>query len=310
MAGKKRKNDGVEKFYAVKCGMIPGIYMTWAECQAQTSGYSGAIYKSFESREAAEDFIAGRKAVARDGEPVQEKYYAVAVGRDPGIYTEWEDASRAITGWKGPKYRRFETRAEAANYIRLYGNPATQASLEPEASEPARKKTRRSSVSQAAVARPRESAVQNIYTDGSSLANGRAGASAGVGVYFGIEDPRNVSERLEGEPQTNQRAELTAILRALQAVSVDQDVRIISDSKYSISCVTQWYTNWERNGWKTQGKDVKNRDLIEAIRAKIQDRDDSGTQTMFQWVKGHGEDMGNAAADRLAVLGARMRSTS
>lgn len=43
MAGKKRKNDGVEKFYAVKCGMIPGIYMTWAECQAQTSGYSGAI---------------------------------------------------------------------------------------------------------------------------------------------------------------------------------------------------------------------------------------------------------------------------
>lgn len=270
----------------------------------------GLLDKSFESREAAEDFIAGRKAVARDGEPVQEKYYAVAVGRDPGIYTEWEEASRAITGWKGPKYRRFDTRAEAANYIRLYGNPAAQASLEPEASEPARKKTRRSSVSQPTVARPRESAVQNIYTDGSSLANGRTGASAGVGVYFGMEDPRNVSERLEGEPQTNQRAELTAILRALQAVSVDQDVRIISDSKYSISCVTQWYTNWERNGWKTQGKDVKNRDLIEAIRAKIQDRDDSGTQTMFQWVKGHADDIGNIAADRLAVMGARMMSTS
>lgn len=48
-----------------------------------------------------------------------------------------------------------------------------------------------------------------VYTDGSSRGNGQQGCQAGLGVFFGVNDPRNVSERLAGEPQTNQRAELT-----------------------------------------------------------------------------------------------------
>lgn len=48
-----------------------------------------------------------------------------------------------------------------------------------------------------------------VYTDGACEGNGQIGSEAGVGVYFGDNDPRNVSEPLEGEKQTNQRAELT-----------------------------------------------------------------------------------------------------
>lgn len=48
-----------QKFYAVRQGRVPGIYKTWAECQEQTTGFSGAVFKSFESLAEAEDFMNG-----------------------------------------------------------------------------------------------------------------------------------------------------------------------------------------------------------------------------------------------------------
>lgn len=116
---------------------------------------------------------------------------------------------------------------------------------------------------------------------------------------------RNVSEALKGTKQTNQRAELTAILRALDIAPIHRDVTIYTDSKYSIDCVTNWYKNWERNGWvNAKGKPVENKDLVMDIREKIEERDLLKKGTYFVWVKGHASDAGNIAADRLAVEGA------
>ncbi|KAH6656733.1 ribonuclease H-like domain-containing protein [Truncatella angustata] len=126
-------------------------------------------------------------------------------------------------------------------------------------------------------------------------------------MAFRLSRYRNICERLEGELQTNQRAELTAILRAMQKVSVDQDIEIVTDSRYSLSCVTEWYKTWEKNDWQTSGKEeVKNKDLVQAIRAKIEDRDASGTKTLFRWVRGHNVTPGNVEADKLAVGGAAL----
>lgn len=116
---------------------------------------------------------------------------------------------------------------------------------------------------------------------------------------------RNISEPLQGEVQTNQRAELTAILRALEASDPARTVRIYTDSRYSISCVTDWYRAWQKDGWRTRDGPVKNRDLVEAVRRRIDARDARGARTLFQWVKGHAGDAGNVAADSLAVRGAR-----
>ncbi|KAI1447506.1 ribonuclease H-like domain-containing protein [Annulohypoxylon stygium] len=128
-----------------------------------------------------------------------------------------------------------------------------------------------------------------------------------IGLKYDLltKNCRNISERLKGDVQTNQRAELTAILRALESVPVKEKMRIFSDSKYSISCVTEWYVNWQKNGWKTKDGLVKNKDLVEAVRAKIDERTEAGTKTYFQWVKGHATEAGNVAADELAVKGAR-----
>lgn len=121
---------------------------------------------------------------------------------------------------------------------------------------------------------------------------------------------RNISERLPGEVQTNQRAELTAILRALQTVPSMQGVLIWSDSVYAIKCVTEWYVKWETNGWKTHKGPVQNRDLVEMVLKEIRKRRGLGTKTIIKWVKGHEGNRGNVAADGLAVKGANDAKSS
>ena len=86
----------------------------------------------------------------------------------------------------------------------------------------------------------------------------------------------------------------------------DRDIVIFTDSKYSISCVTEWFKSWRRNGWLTATKKpVENKDLIEAILNKIDERFRLKAKTEFEWIKGHADDPGNVAADQLAVNGAR-----
>lgn len=117
---------------------------------------------------------------------------------------------------------------------------------------------------------------------------------------------RNVSEPLEGEVQTNQRAELTAIYRALEIAPLPRDVSIYTDSNYSINCLTVWYKSWEKNNWQTSAKkQVMNKDLVQNILVKIRERQKAGSITKFNWIKGHSADPGNVAADGLAVSGAQ-----
>jgi ribonuclease HI len=117
---------------------------------------------------------------------------------------------------------------------------------------------------------------------------------------------RNVSEALRGNRQTNQRAELTAVARALDHIPIDREAMIWTDSSYSIKCLTEWSDNWIRRNWKTSGgKDVENRDLIEPILARMAERKLCKAETHLKWLKGHANHPGNVAADRLAVNGSR-----
>jgi ribonuclease HI len=124
---------------------------------------------------------------------------------------------------------------------------------------------------------------------------------------FKLTIRRNVSEALSIEgKQTNQRAELYAIKRALDIVPINRDALIYSDSNYAIKCVTEWFINWRKNGWKTSsGKVVDNKDIIEPILDRINERKLARANTNFTWLKGHANDPGNVAADSLAVNGAR-----
>lgn len=162
--------------------------------------------------------------------------------------------------------------------------------------------------------------THKIYTDGASSNNQvRSRASAGVGVYFGDNDSRNISKPVYGE-QTNQRAELQAIEAALDVVQDElksgKDVKpysIATDSKYSIDSLTKWGQNWRSNGWKTSnGGNVANRDVIEKCLDSIDNINKEYASKglgkfEFEHVKGHSGIDGNEKADRLAVQGSQMR---
>lgn len=317
---KKRKLDEPTKYYAVRAGFKPGVYMSWAECVENTTGFKGASFKSFLSKQDALDFVAGKPVNGPSGRTKtnqqEEKFYGVAVGRVPGVYTEWSEAQKQIVDVKGPKFKKFATREEAEEFVKTAGKSTGKPAVakteakkdvkkevkagQSESSQPAAKKVKTSTEPTS------KSKTVKVYTDGSSLNNGKLGALAGVGVYFGASDSRNVSEPLKGPLQTNQRAELTAILRALEIVPKSQSILIVSDSNYSINCCTAWYINWKRNGWKTStGGPVVNQDLVEAIRIIIDERNAIGVRTDFEWIKGHSNDPSNEAVDILAKNGAR-----
>ena len=79
--------------------------------------------KSFLTKQEADDFVAGKSK----SKPGQEKFYAVAVGHKPGVYTEWPEAQMQINGAEKPKYKKFETRKEAEEFVKSGGKMPTKA---------------------------------------------------------------------------------------------------------------------------------------------------------------------------------------
>jgi ribonuclease HI len=125
-----------------------------------------------------------------------------------------------------------------------------------------------------------------IATDGSCLGNPGPGGWAWV-----------VSEscwEAGGSPATtNQRMELQAIGQAVRAFPTAQPLLIQSDSRYAISCLTEWLPGWVRNSWRNSAKKpVANRDLIEYIAFLLRERD-----VTFEHVRGHRGHVLNELAD-------------
>lgn len=114
-----------------------------------------------------------------------------------------------------------------------------------------------------------------VFTDGACSNNGRPGAKAGYAVWFPDYPSMSESARIpEGESQTNQRAELAGIARAVVILDEkgfhDVDVIVYTDSDYSISCLTKWLPGWVSRGWKTSGGgNVLHRDLIEDTHRRL-----------------------------------------
>ncbi|KAJ4134642.1 hypothetical protein NW768_004238 [Fusarium equiseti] len=250
------------------------------------------------------------------------QYHVVTRGRKKGIF-KWSETQASVVDFPGAKYESFDTLEQAGAFYykhlekesaKLESGSAQQemqqqqqqytgAAIEPVAAPTKSEPT--VSPQHTRSATKSNDSLMRIYTDGSSQGNGKPGARAGLGVFFGPDDERNLAERLPGVPQTNQRAELLAMLRAMELVPETQGIKILTDSKYSIACATEWVANWEKNNWKNSAKkDVMNQDIIRPLVAKKREREAAGAATEFEWVKGHATDPGNIAADRLANMGA------
>ncbi|WP_417664910.1 ribonuclease HI [Pseudidiomarina sp.] len=136
----------------------------------------------------------------------------------------------------------------------------------------------------------------HIYTDGSCLGNPGPG---GYGVV--IEYGKHHKELAQGyQLTTNNRMEMLAAIKGLEALTRGCDVVVTTDSQYLRQGIQSWIHNWKKNGWRTANrKPVKNADLWQAL--------DDATKRhtiRWDWVRGHDGHPQNERCDELARIAA------
>lgn len=137
-----------------------------------------------------------------------------------------------------------------------------------------------------------------IYTDGACDPNPGPGGWA-VLLRYG----RHERTLTGAEAQTtNNRMELTAALKALQALKQSCQVDLFTDSEYLKRGVTEWLPGWRRRQWKRRGGVLANVDLWQALDAAI-----AGHQIEWHWVRGHAGDVNNQRVDTLAKQAAHQQ---
>ena len=133
-----------------------------------------------------------------------------------------------------------------------------------------------------------------IYTDGACSGNPGPGGWGAILEYMGHEKELSGGEK----NTTNNRMELTAVIKALQALKEPCTVELYSDSKYVLDALQKgWAVSWRKKGWiKSDKKPALNPDLWETLLNLVEMHD-----VRYHWVKGHASNPKNNRCDELAV---------
>lgn len=133
-----------------------------------------------------------------------------------------------------------------------------------------------------------------LYTDGACSGNPGPGGWGAILEFQGVEKELSGGEN----PTTNNRMELTAVIRGLQALKEPCVVELYSDSKYVVDALEKgWAWSWRKKGWvKSDKKPALNPDLWETLLQLSQTH-----QLHCHWVKGHAENPKNNRCDAMAV---------
>ena len=236
-------------------------------------------------------FLAAQPAVQpkNNGKTVSKKnYYAVYRGRKPGIYTRWfgeEGAYCQVNGYPKAVFKGFATRKEAEEFLKA--KASAEAASKPEQQQAFLNND------------PDPESIPGnkvvIHTDGGALNNPGPGGYGAV-----IEDGGHRRELSGGyRHTTNNRMEIMACIRALEALEKPSDVVLYSDSKYVVDAVAKgWAQRWRKNGWmRSPGKKAINADLWERLLELL-----SRHRVEFRWIRGHSGNPGNERCDALVRM--------
>lgn len=194
-------------------------------------------------------------------------YYSVPSGIKCGIYNTWEECKENIEGFNNPIYKKFDDEKKAKEFYDEFYN------------------------------------ILYVYTDGACHNNGKENAVAGIGIYFSKDNENNVSMKLEGDDLTNNIAELTAIIKAIQIIKkIDIEKKVIvTDSEYAIKCATTYGSKLEKNNWQTkEGKTPPNIELVKKLYELTKKYNISYKHIQAHTDRTDRHSIGNYNADKLA----------
>lgn len=250
-------------------------------------------------------------------------YYAVANGRNPGIYNSWNECKRQVHQFPNPVFRKFKTETEAHNFIQKNAgtrrNYNTNHPFDVRTSKRPRAESDKSidnndnkrlcskKVIDCSEDKKTSGSYDidsngyvNVYTDGACSSNGKKKAKAGIGVWFGDNHPLNVSKAVVGRA-TNNVAEIQAVTAAVEQAKKAgiKNLKINTDSQFLISCINNWMPTWKANGWVTSKKTpvINKVELLEMEEAL------KSLNVIWNHVNGHVGIYGNEMADKLARAG-------
>lgn len=231
------------------------------------------------------------------------KFYAVAKGKNIGIYDNWDKCKINTNGFSGAIFKSFKTKKEAELF--MLQNTQINNTIINDNTQINNKIVNDSIQTNNEIINDNlqidnkiindniqitDNKIINVYTDGSCIGNGTTNSVGGIGIYFENTQYKNISKQIIDT--TNNRCELIAILETLKIVGNDQHIIINTDSEYSIK------------GIQKINKRNKNCDLFDEIDKIIEKRKG---KTIFNKVKGHsGIEDGNFFADKLAIEGSKI----
>jgi ribonuclease HI len=264
------------------------------------------------------------------------KVYAVARGRQTGIYHTWNECKKQIDRFANAQFKKFDSVAEATNYLAQHGvdsAPPSVGSTDADADRPpptsrttdatdirtffhktivSPEKYNNTITPTLPAPHPHtdthqpnngSTRVHYVYTDGACKHNGRPNACAGAGVHFGKDDERNISVRVEGK-QSNNTAEVVAILKACEVLAEHLDEHpedrwvIVTDSQYALRYATTLGEKHARESWC---QPIPNKQLVQHLYQTVS----SEPRITLLKVAAHTNNddphsLGNEEADRLA----------
>lgn len=246
-------------------------------------------------------------------------FYAVAQGRQPGIYRDWPTAEQQIAGFPRARYHGFVTEAEAEQWLAkmtaqfqqiaatsqknsTFNQPSTQRSTKPA------KSTTKSTTKSAAPKISLDAQAIQVYTDGGSRNTGNVRGGhvktndlAAWAYLILLPDGRRLADTAGDKGATNNKMELTAFASALaKLIELNQQaekIQLTSDSRYLLDAIQKnWLAGWQRRHWrKATGEAIANPELWQQISQLLP----QFSQLELIWAKGHATNQGNIYVDEL-----------
>jgi ribonuclease HI len=249
-------------YYAVRKGLKIGLLTNKLALENAIKDYPSPEYKEFTSMIDAMKYLSNKEVPIKKELLIQETstpasksakddfntnkkeiFYAVRVGRVPGLYKTWNECVEQIKHFPNQQFKKFTTRKDALNYVQNnlididYDNNY-------------------------------DDSVLNVYTDGSSYHNGKPDCKASYGVYFGENEIRNESG-LVLEGPSNNSGELMGILRAIELIKENEEAVIHTDSAYGIKCVSDYGQKMKKLGYPTE---IPNINIIKKLMNALQSK--------------------------------------